>query len=144
MSGLGDVYAKLPHGGDMRLLDQVREWDRDGIHCVTGSHRSEANPLRRGGTLSAVHAVEYAAQAAAVHGVLSSVLDGGPVLLLAAVRDLELDLDRLDTLPGPLQITARLEARAGANAVYRFALDSGGRTCARGAITLMQGGETSA
>jgi predicted hotdog family 3-hydroxylacyl-ACP dehydratase len=141
MTGLDQVYAKLPHGGDMRLLDQVLDWDRDGIRCVTGSHRSEANPLRRGDALAAVHAVEYAAQAAAVHGVLSSVLDGGPVLLLAAVRDLELDLERLDTLPQPLEINARLEARAGANAVYRFALHSSGRGCARGAITLMQGGE---
>jgi predicted hotdog family 3-hydroxylacyl-ACP dehydratase len=138
---LDAVYEKLPHGGAMRLLEQVLDWDQASIRCATASHRAPDNPLRRDGALAAAHAVEYAAQAAAVHGVLGSVLDGGPVLLLAAVRDLELDLARLDTLASRLEIDARLEARAGANAIYRFTLTSAGRPCARGAITLMQAGE---
>lgn len=138
MNRLDDLYTKLPHTGDMRLLDQVLEWDHDRIQCMTVSHRSATNPLRQDGGLSAVHAVEYAAQAAAIHGVLSSELEGGQVLLLAAVRDLELNVTRLDRLQTPLQVNAGLEARSGANAIYRFRLDSDGGCCARGAITLMQ------
>lgn len=141
MTALAAVYDRLPHAGGMRLLDQVLAWDAESIRCNTDSHRSLANPLRRDGGLAAAHAVEYAAQAAAVHGVLSGALDGAPVLLLAAVRGMELDLDRLDGLPGPLEVSARLVARAGANAIYRFTLGSGAEDCARGAITLMPGPE---
>ncbi|MEA3640601.1 MAG: hypothetical protein VBE63_11750 [Lamprobacter sp.] len=138
MNALDDLYTKLPHAGDMRLLDQVLEWDRDRIQCMTDSHRSTTNPLRQDGRLSAVNAVEYAAQAAAIHGVLCSELEGGQVLLLAAVHDLEFEVPRLDGLKAPLQVSVGLEARSGANAIYRFRLDSDGGCCARGAITLMQ------
>jgi predicted hotdog family 3-hydroxylacyl-ACP dehydratase len=137
---LDAVYCKLPHAGSMRLLEQVLDWDEASIRCATASHRSVENPLRRDGILGAVLAVEYAAQAAAVHGVLSKVLDGRVELLLAAVRDLELGVGRLDTLPSPLQVGARLEGRARANAIYRFTLTSAGQPCVRGAITLVQSG----
>lgn len=140
---LDAVYAKLPHAGAMRLIGQVLDWDQTSIRCATASHRSTANPLRRDGALAAAHAVEYAAQAAAVHGVLSGVLDGGPVLLLAAVRDLDLAVARLDTLPVPLAINARLEARAGVNASYAFHLESAEGACARGIITLMRAAASS-
>jgi predicted hotdog family 3-hydroxylacyl-ACP dehydratase len=137
MTLLEDIYAELPHAGRMCLLEQVLEQDRDCIRCTTASHRDPFNPLRRDGILSAVHAVEYAAQAAAAHGVLSHVLDGDATLLLGAVRDLEMRVARLDRLTAPLQITAWLEARAGINAVYRFELSTDECVCVRGRITLM-------
>ncbi|WP_296807047.1 hypothetical protein [Thiocapsa sp.] len=137
MTLLEDIYAKLPHAGAMCLLEQVLEHDRDRIRCATDSHRNPRNPLRRDGILSAAHGVEYAAQAAAAHGVLSDVLDGEAALLLGAVRDLDLKVARLDRLPTPLQVTAWLEARAGINAVYRFELTADNRICVRGRITLV-------
>lgn len=137
MTLLEEVYAKLPHAGAMCLLEQVLERDRDSIRCATASHRDPCNPLHRNGILSAVHGVEYGAQAAAAHGVLSDVLDGETALLLGAVRDLELKVARLDRLPTPLQVTAWLEARAGVNAVYRFELSADELICVRGRITLM-------
>jgi len=135
---LAEIYAKLPHAGDMRLLEQVLHWDQQSIACATSSHRSTTNPLRRDGHLSSIHGIEYAAQTAAVHGVLSAVLDDGPALLMGAVRDLELTVSKLDQLPAPLRIQATLEARAGVNAVYRFELDADERTCAQGRITLVK------
>jgi predicted hotdog family 3-hydroxylacyl-ACP dehydratase len=137
MTLLDEVYAKLPHAGSMCLLEQVLGHDRDSIRCATASHRDPCNPLRRDGILSAVHGVEYAAQAAAAHGVLSHVLDGDSPLLLGAVRDLEIRVARLDRLPAPLQVRAWLEARAGINAVYRFELSADERVCVRGRITLV-------
>lgn len=136
---LDDIYAKLPHAGGMCLLEQVLDWDEHSILCVTSSHQSPTNPLRWHGCLSAVHGVEYAAQASAVHGVLTAALDGGPVLLLGAVRDLELTISRLDQVTTPLRVAARLEVRLGVNVIYRFELTADGRRCARGRITLMQG-----
>ena len=137
MTLLDEAYTKLPHAGAMCLLEDVLERDRDSIRCATASHCDPSNPLRRNGILSAVHGVEYAAQAAAAHGVLSDVLDGDATLLLGAVRDLEMHVARLDRLPAPLQVTAWLEARAGINAVYRFELSAEKRVCVRGRITLL-------
>ena len=138
MSMLADIYARLPHAGDMRLIEQVLHWNEQSIVCATSSHHSTTNPLRRHGHLSTVHGIEYAAQAAAVHGILTAVLDGGPVLLIGAVRDLELTVPRLDLLPTPLRIQATLEARAGVNAVYQFGLKADDRTWAQGRITLLK------
>ena len=54
----------------MCLLDEVVQWDERSIVCISNTHRDPANPLRRQGRLSAVHAFEYGAQTAAVHGGL--------------------------------------------------------------------------
>ena len=141
MTALAPVYAKLPHAGGMRLLEQAARWDEDTIRCLTSTHRAQDNPLRSAGGLAAVHAIEYAAQAAAVHGILCGPLDGGPVLLLAAAGDVELLCSHLDNIPGALSIDARLEARVGASARYRFVVGDGERPYARGTITLMPGAE---
>ena len=63
-----EIRTLIPHSGSMCLLDEVTQWDDRSIVCATNTHRDPANPLRRNGHLSAVHAFEYGAQAAAVHG----------------------------------------------------------------------------
>ena len=65
-----EIRALIPHSGLMCLLDSVIQWDDRSIACISHTHRDVANPLRREGRLSAVHAFEYGAQAAAVHGGL--------------------------------------------------------------------------
>src|SRR5438477_10019321 len=65
-----EIRTLIPHSGSMCLLDSVTQWDDRSIVCVTNTHRDPANPLRRAGRLSALHAFEYGAQAAAVHGGL--------------------------------------------------------------------------
>ena len=65
-----EIRTLIPHSGLMCLLDEVTQWDDRSITCVTNTHRDPANPLRRDGRLSALHAFEYGAQAAAVHGGL--------------------------------------------------------------------------
>src|SRR5258708_38746619 len=63
-----EIRTLIPHSDLMCLLDDVMQWDDRSIVCITNTHRDPANPLRRGGCLSALHAFEYGAQAAAVHG----------------------------------------------------------------------------
>src|SRR5256885_14417425 len=63
-----EIRTLIPHSDLMCLLDEVVQWDDRSIACVSNTHRDPANPLRRQGRLSAVHAFEYGAQAAAVHG----------------------------------------------------------------------------
>jgi predicted hotdog family 3-hydroxylacyl-ACP dehydratase len=74
-----EIRTLIPHSGLMCLLDEVTEWDQRSIVCITNTHRDPVNPLRREGCLAAVHAFEYGAQAAAVHGGLRARLAGSTV-----------------------------------------------------------------
>ena len=98
------IARRVPHAGEMCLLDEVLEWNARRIRCRSDSHRRVANPLRAGARLGAECAVEYAAQAAALHGALLREASGdAPSRLapgrLASVRDLRLRVVRLDDTP---------------------------------------------
>ena len=60
----------VPHAGAMVLLDQVESWSDTAIHCTAASHLLATNPLRHGPHLTTIAGLEYALQAAAVHGAL--------------------------------------------------------------------------
>ncbi len=72
------IAARIPHAGRMCLLDRVIAWDEDGIVCESDGHRTDdrdrrrdgPHPLARDGALPATAAIEYAAQAMALHGAL--------------------------------------------------------------------------
>jgi predicted hotdog family 3-hydroxylacyl-ACP dehydratase len=131
----------------MCLLDQVVGWDRGVIACTAVSHRDPDNPLRRDGHLAAVHAIEYAGQACALHGALVGAdPDGDPAAaaeglagrpLLAAVSQVELAPGPLDQLPSPLRICAWRELGGRSGAIYRFAVESDGRKVAQGRLTVL-------
>lgn len=61
----------IPHKGPMILLDFVEDWDDQHILCSTQSHSNKNNPLLVNQELSAVNVIEYAAQAASFHAVLT-------------------------------------------------------------------------
>src|SRR5207244_5582596 len=114
-----EIRTLIPHSGLMCLLERVTEWDDQAIICISNTHRDPANPLRRDGRLSALHAFEYGAQAVAVHGGLRARSAGvtAPPGYLAALREARLQVGRLDDVASPLQICAsRLFGDAG-NAV---------------------------
>jgi predicted hotdog family 3-hydroxylacyl-ACP dehydratase len=127
----------VPHAGTMCLLDRIVSATARDIVCVTSSHRSAANPLRRDGHLAALHLAEYGAQAMAVHGGLADPGAKERGGLLAAIRDLVLEVDRLDDIPGNLTITAtRLVANADGQ-IYSFTANGGGRELGRGRVSVM-------
>jgi len=137
-----EIRTLIPHSGLMCLLDSVIEWNDRSIICMTDTHRDPANPLRRDGRLSAVHAFEYAAQAAAVHGGLRARLAGAvaPAGYLAALRDARLHVTRLDDLGSPLQIYACRLFGEVANTVYQCRVFSGDVLLAEGrAIIMLRG-----
>src|SRR6267378_6887871 len=103
-----EIRTLIPHAGLMCLLDRVLHWDDESIECVSQTHRDPANPLRRDGRLSALHAMEYGAQAAAVHGGLRARSAGqlAPPGYLAALRDAHLHAAHLDDIASPLRICA--------------------------------------
>ena len=124
----------------MCLLDEVTQWDDRSITCVTNTHCDLANPLRRHGRLSAVHAFEYGAQAAAVHGGLLARAAGAtaPPGYLAALRDARLHVEFLDESQSPLQIRATHLFGHGANTVYECRIFDGETAIANGRITIIQ------
>ena len=134
-----EIRTLIPHSGLMCLLDRVNEWDDRSIVCISNTHRDPANPLRRDGRLSAVHAFEYAAQAAAVHGGLRarSVGATAPPGYLAALRDAHLHVMRLDDVASPLQICAYRLFGEAANTVYECRVSAGNILLADGRITIM-------
>src|SRR5438094_8372580 len=114
-----EIRTLIPHSGLMCLLDEVVQWDDRSIACVSSTHRDPANPLRRAGRLSAVHAFEYGAQAAAIHGGLRARSAGTTAApgYLAALRDGRLQVARLDYIHLPLRICAPRLFRDPANPV---------------------------
>ena len=134
-----EIRTLIPHSGLMCLLDRVTEWDDRSIVCISNTHRDPANPLRRDGRLSALHAFEYAAQAAAVHGGLCARSAGAtaPPGYLAALRDAHLHVMRLDDVASPLQICAYRLFGEAANTVYECRVSAGDILLADGRITIM-------
>jgi predicted hotdog family 3-hydroxylacyl-ACP dehydratase len=134
-----EIRTLIPHAGVMCLLDRVQKWDDESIVCKSETHRDPANPLRREGRLSALHAFEYGAQAAAVHGGLRARSAGAvaPLCYLAALRDAHLHVTRLDNIALPLEVRAqRLFGEAG-NTVYECNVSAGDVLLADARVTIM-------
>lgn len=116
------LESLVPHAGPMVMIDGVTAWDEKCICCVSWRHLAADNPLRREGRLAAHHAIEFAAQAAAVHGGL---LDGGRpgrLRALAAVRQARFSQPWLDELSGSLQIVASVAMLDQQAAIYQARL----------------------
>ena len=134
-----EIRTLIPHSGLMCLLDSVTEWDDRSISCISNTHRDPTNPLRRDERLSALHAFEYAAQTAAVHGGLRARSAGmtAPPGYLVALRDAHLQVMRLDDIASPLQICAHRLFGDAANTVYECRVSAGNVLLADGRITIM-------
>jgi predicted hotdog family 3-hydroxylacyl-ACP dehydratase len=138
------IAARIPHAVSMCLLHDVVAWDAESIECRARSHRDPANPLRARGQLAAVHAVEYAAQAMALHGALLGG-EGAPATrpgYIGAVRALELHVTRLDDVIEDLDIHARRLAGDANHVLYAFVIRAGDRLLAEGRISVALGAAT--
>lgn len=134
-----DIEGLLPHSGSMVLLERVVEWNGDSIVCTASSHRRGDNPLRRAGRLSCLCGIEYGAQAAAVHAMLSGVHhDMTAGAMLGGVNSVKTGRGRLDDIEDDLTVRAEL-LRAQANgAIYAFRLSApSSPAIVEGRITVM-------
>ncbi len=127
------IAARIPHQGDMCLLDAVVDWSNEAISCRATSHAAPANPLRAAGRLGAANGIEYAAQAMAVHGALLAGRDERPRQgYLTSVRSVSLHVARLDDLAGPLDIRAERLSGDGNNILYQFSVGHAGHCLLEG------------
>ena len=76
------LYDKLPHQGDICLLDSITDYDSQSIYCLT--KKPTTCPLQHHASLSAWVALEYAAQALACHGILNATNNGEPGTISSA------------------------------------------------------------
>ncbi|TAN00695.1 MAG: phosphotransferase [Rhodanobacteraceae bacterium] len=129
----------IPHAGAMCLLDEVVEWDATRLHARGASHRRTDNPLRADGMLHAVNLCEYAAQAMAVHGALRARAAGAVARpgFLVALRDVALHVERIDNLPGKLQVHVECLLALADSLQYAFRVEHRGRLLASGRAAVM-------
>lgn len=135
-----DWAGLIPHAGSMCLLDAVAHWDAAGIDAISSSHARADNPLRGALGLHAVCLAEYGAQAMAVHGALLARAHGDCRVragMLVSVRDLALEVEYVDALPGHLDVHASCLHAAPEGAQYEFRVAHAGRLLASGRATVM-------
>ena len=115
----------------MCLLEEVLDWNEEGVRCRSTTHRAADNPLLAQGRLGAICGIEYAAQAMAVHAALvagAAALQGGAaapsVGYLVGLRGVRLGVLRLDDVAGDLICSAVRVAGNGSGALYEFELRS--------------------
>lgn len=118
----------------MCLWQEVVEWDGQRIRLRSHGHRDPHHPLRHDGRLHAVHLGEYGAQAMAVHGGLLARAAGEAVKpgLLVSLRGLQLRAERIDDLPGALEVEAHCLIADTAGSQYEFVIRHGDAEVARG------------
>jgi predicted hotdog family 3-hydroxylacyl-ACP dehydratase len=135
------IAKRVPHAGTMCLLDALHAWDDDHIVCSAISHTDPHNPLRSQRGLLASAAIEYAAQAMALHGgLIAERLDAAaqPVPgFIAAARGVKLHQVLLHGLPSPLIVEARRNMAQGDTVIYDFKVTAGPMLVAEGRATVM-------
>jgi predicted hotdog family 3-hydroxylacyl-ACP dehydratase len=133
------IASLLPHTGTALMIERVVRWDEAGIVTATTRHRAADNPLRREGRLAAVHLAEFGAQAMAIHGGLRNRAAGLPMqpALLVSVRDLDLARERVDDLPGELEVTARALLATPTSWQYEFVVLHQGSRLGSGRVAAM-------
>jgi predicted hotdog family 3-hydroxylacyl-ACP dehydratase len=108
----------IPHTGNMSLIDAVECWNDKQIVCRSRSHQDPANPLRLQDALSAIHLIEYGAQAMAIHGgLLTGKASPG---FLAAARNAHFYCDDLNEINEDILIAANATLKICNGAVYEF------------------------
>ena len=128
------IESLIPHTGAMCLLDRVLDWSSESITLATQTHRSLTNPLRAGGRLRALHLCEYGAQAMAVHGGLIARAAGKTAQpgFLVSLRDVKLNCDYVDDLPGELAVRAERLMESVGSWQYRFTVSHNNEVLAEG------------
>lgn len=136
-----ELYQQLPHSGAMCLLQRVIAWDKQSICCSANSHLSTANPLRQNNALPGLCALEYAAQAVALHGVLKrqqrGVAGRYAEAYVVSSKQLIFAAGDLSDAAESLIITAELTVWHEASAVYAVSVAAGERRLLQGDLTVI-------
>ena len=121
------ICRYLPHGAGAVLLDVVAHTDHDTSICKSSRHKDVRNPFRveRAGQwcLPASAAIEFAAQAIALHGALGGRggSDAQPAsAYIARLKGVTWKPVLLSDVAGELTISATCTGRLASGAEYTF------------------------
>jgi predicted hotdog family 3-hydroxylacyl-ACP dehydratase len=131
---MSELAGLIPHAGSMCLLDRVVAHSEHDIECTASTHRAPGHALRRDGQLSALHLVEYAAQAMAAHGALIS--GGVQRGMLAGLREIRLHVARIDDIRSLLDIKATRRIAQPRGSLYDFSIRGDDRLLCEGRIAI--------
>ena len=131
------IAARLPHTGRMCLLDRVLQWDEHRIRCSAVSHRDADNPLREGAGLATLAGIEYAAQAAAVHGALLRGETRPRSGVLASLKNVIATRPWMHEIVEDIVIEANLLHSDPAGGIFAFAVFASEERILSGQFTLM-------
>ena len=132
------IARHIPHQGSMCLLDSVESWDDENIVCVASSHSRVENPLRADGSLGIANAIEYAAQAMAVHSALVNGESAAPKSgYLTSVRDVHWYRPRCDDLTIELKVCVHRFSGNEINVLYDFEICADTLLLMRGRASVM-------
>lgn len=133
------IARLVPHAGRMCLLDAVLEWQPASIRCVVRNHRDADHPLRTASGLLATAAIEYAAQAAALHGAMAPGAGERQGGMLASARNVRCRRLRLDDLAGDLVVQATQLAADPQQLLYSFSVGHAGEEVVTGRLAVVLG-----
>ena len=131
------IARRIPHAGRMCLLDRVLQWDAHAIRSSATSHRDLDNPLREAGGLATLAGIEYAAQAAAVHGSLLLKETAPRSGVLAVLKNVTATRRWLHEIADDIVIEANLLHSDPAGGIFSFAVLADGTCLLSGQFTLM-------
>lgn len=121
------IAALVPHAGDMCLIDAVTAWSDKHIECIAHLSTKNGHPLSLEGELSAIHLLEYGAQAMAVHaGLLRQKMTDRSMSImpvpgfLAAIRDAQFFIDSLHGYECELHIKANALIHSANGVIYEL------------------------
>lgn len=127
------IEGFVPQRGTMCLLDAVTSWDATHIRCTAVSP-GPTHPLTRDHAVPAIAAIEYAAQATAVHGALldsSAALRAG---MLAKLSEVHLHAGWIPSDGMALEVCAEQLGHASAGCLYSFDVVCGQQRVASGRL----------
>lgn len=139
------IAAFLPHGESMCLVDAIESCDKTGILCVMRTSQQNDNVFWSAARPSVILLVEFAAQAAAIHGAIAEfTIDAGgysPQLLtdtlaerannkpdmqavkyIGGLKKLEFFEHNLPPHPVDIKADVQCEHSDASGAIYRFEL----------------------
>jgi predicted hotdog family 3-hydroxylacyl-ACP dehydratase len=127
-----EIALRVPHKGAMCLLNRIESWSEESIRAIAIIH-VEKNPLTIDSKLDSTAAIEYAAQAMAVHGALLgevAAARGNPqrkplMGFLASARSIVCHRPWLNDTSAPISISATRTAGTESPVSYDFSVQAG-------------------
>lgn len=124
------------------MISELVTWQETSIHCRSNRLGEASNPLCDSGVLTSVLLIEYAAQAAGIHGALlnaggqhSQQRQQNQAAYIGSVKDIEL-LHPLVDNNSPLDIYGECLMNNGAGAIYTISVQQQATLLLRGRLIL--------